>query len=91
MKRLFMLLCFVSLLAASTARAAAPLPVLITEPDCPDGFTMDLRPRSNPNTLGTLTWDGYPVLLERSGAVRYVIPHGDRLPDPLPFPNPSGS
>ena len=30
-----------------------PVPAVITVPDCGDGFTMDVRPRRNPEALGT--------------------------------------
>ncbi|NLL37263.1 MAG: hypothetical protein GX256_07060 [Fretibacterium sp.] len=80
------------LMFSSAALAFAPWPfsdpALIAHPDCGNSFTMDLRPRRNPQTLGTLTADGYPVLLDRQGVKgHYVMPRGSDLPNPVRVPS----
>ena len=71
-----------SLLAALPADALPPVPdpapAVITVPDCGDGFTMDVRPRRNPEVLGTVTRDGYPVLLDRRGENHYINMSGNQ-------------
>ena len=71
--------------ALAAARASVPYapPAVINEADCPSAFAMDVRPRRNPGTVGSVTADGYPVLLRPSGAAWYVMPHGMPLPDPV--------
>lgn len=76
-----------ALLAAALAAARAPVPcappAVINEADCPSAFAMDVRPRRNPGTVGSVTADGYPVLLGPSGAAWYVMPQGMPLPAPV--------
>ena len=50
-----LLACSLSLLAAVPAGALPPdpVPAVITVSDCGDGITMDVRPRRNPEALGT--------------------------------------
>lgn len=76
-----------ALALAGAAFAAHPpvsaAPAVITVPDCGDGFTMDVRPRRNPEALGTVTRDGYPVLLDREGENRYVMPRGMVIHTPV--------
>ncbi len=68
--------------ALTAARASVPYapPAVINEADCPSAFAMDVRPRRNPGTVGSVTADGYPVLLRPSGAAWYVMPQGMPLP-----------
>ena len=81
------LTCSLSLLAALPADALPPVPdpapAVITVPDCGDGFTMDVRPRRNPEALGTVTRDGYPVLLDRRGENHYILSRGADIPVPV--------
>lgn len=76
-----------ALALAGAAFAAHPpvpaVPAVITVPDCGDGFTMDVRPRRNPEALGTVTCDGYPVLLDCEGQSRYVMPRGMVIHTPV--------
>lgn len=62
---------------------SAPAPAVITVPDCGDGFTMDVRPRRNPEALGTVTRDGYPVLLDRRGENHYILSRGADIQTPV--------
>ena len=55
-----------------------PAPAVITVPDC-----SDVRTRRNPETLGTVTRDGYPVLLDREGANRFILPRGEKIHTPM--------
>ena len=68
--------------ALAAARASVPYapPAVINEADCPSAFAVDVRPRRNPGTVGSVTADGYPVLLRPSGAAWYVMPQGMPLP-----------
>ncbi len=68
--------------ALAAARASVPYapPAVINEADCLSAFAMDVRPRRNPGTVGSVTADGYPVLLRPSGAAWYVMPQGMPLP-----------
>ena len=81
------LLCSLSPLAAIPAGALPqvpdPAPAVITVPDCGDDFTMDVRPRRNPETIGTVTRDGYPVLLDRRGENHYILSRGVDIPVPV--------
>ena len=56
-------------LATASVRALVPYapPAVINESDCPSAFAMDVRPRRNPGSVGSVTADGYPVLLRPSG------------------------
>lgn len=93
MKRAFscvlgaILTCSLFLLVAIPAGALPPVPdpapAVITVPDCGDGFTMDVRPRRNPEALGTVTRDDYPVLLDRRGENRYILSRGVDIPVPV--------
>ena len=68
---------------------AAPLfaaPVLITEPDYIDSFTVVAEPPRTPKALGTVTRDGYPVFPTPWGGVVYIEQHGERIPGPLYLP-----
>ncbi len=98
----FALLIGTLFLSAASAEALPPVPepapAVITVPDCGDGFTMDVRPRRNPEALGTVTRDGYPVLLDRQGENHYVLSRGADIPTPVvqrgyPLPDhvPSGT
>lgn len=80
-----LLACSLSLLAAVPAGALPPdpVPAVITVSDCGDGFTMDVRPRRNPEPLGTVTRDGYPVLLDRRGENHYILSRGADIPVPV--------
>ena len=71
--------------ALAAARASVPYapPAVINEADCSSAFAMDVRPRRNPGSVGSVTADGYPVLLGPSGAAWYVMPQGMPLPDPV--------
>ena len=81
------LIAVLLLLGARPSGALPPLPcpapAVITVPDCSDGFTMDVRARRNPETLGTVTRDGYPVLLDREGANRFILPRGEKIHTPM--------
>ena len=70
--------------ALAAARASVPYapPAVINEVDCPSAFAMDVRSRRNPGTVGSVTADGYPLLLRPSGAAWYVMPQGMPLPAP---------
>ena len=43
-------------------------------------FILDVRPRRNPEALGTVTRDGYPVLLDRRGENHYILSWGADIP-----------
>lgn len=64
-------------------QAPEPAPAIITVSDCGDGFTMDVRPRRNPESLGTVTRDGYPVLLDRRGENHYILSRGADIQTPV--------
>lgn len=72
------------LLSAALAAVWTPVPyappAVINEADCPSAFAMDVRPRRNPGSVGSVTADGYPLLLRPSGAGWYVMPQGMPLP-----------
>lgn len=76
-----LLLSGLFLALATTPSGALPptpeaAPAVIAVPDCTDGFTMDVRPRRNPESLGTVTRDGYPVLLGGKGENHYILSRG---------------
>ena len=75
------------LLEAEPSGALPPVshaaPAVITAPDCGDGFTMDVRARRNPEALGTVTRDGYPVLLDRNGENHYILSRGMDIHTPV--------
>ena len=77
-----MVLLSAALVAVWTPVPYAP-PAVINEADCPSAFAMDVRPRRNPGTVGSVTADGYPVLLRPSEAAWYVMPQGMPLPAPV--------
>lgn len=81
------LIAVLLLLGVRSSEALPPLPcpapAVITVPDCSDGFTMDVRARRNPETLGTVTRDGYPVLLDREGTNRFILPRGEKIHTPM--------
>lgn len=76
-----------ALLSAALAAVRTPVPyappAVLNEADCPSAFAMDVRPRRNPASVGSVTADGYPVLLRPSGAAWYVMPQGMPLQAPV--------
>ena len=58
-------------------------PAVVNEPDCPSAFMMDVHHRHNPATPGSLTRDGYPVMLRANGKPWHIMPQGMPLPDPV--------
>ena len=79
-----MKVALLSAVLAASVRVPVPYapPAVINESDCPSAFAMDVRPRRNPGSVGSVTADGYPVLLRPSGAAWYVMPQGMSLPAP---------
>lgn len=70
-------------LASEWAHLPYEPPVIITEPDCPSSFMMDTHHRHNPEELGSMTRDGYPVMLGAAGESQYVMPRGMELTAPV--------
>ncbi len=79
-------LSFTVLKAEAHEHVYYSVPGLISVPDCNDGFTMDVRPRRNPGAIGTLTGDGFPVMLDAGGNSHFIMPRGMKLPDVLLIP-----
>ena len=61
-------------------------PAVISAPDCPDGFTMDVHHRHEPAASGSVTRDGYPVLLKPNAERYYIMPQGMKIVDPVVVP-----
>lgn len=83
MKRMA-ILAFAGLLAYAAPLWAAP--VLITEPDYVDSFTIFAKPRRNPGSPGMVTSGGYPVFSTSGGGIAYIEQRGESLPVPLRLP-----
>ena len=90
MRTLAFAACVVLLCLAAPALAWTPTPygppAVINQSDCPSSFMMDVHHRHNPAELGSVTRDGYPVLLTPKGKPWHIMPQGMPLPDPVRLP-----
>ena len=90
MKRPIMMAVIIASCSTMSAHAWTPVPygppAVINGSDCPSSFMMDVHHRHEPAQLGSVTRDGYPVMLGPKGEPRYIMPQGMELPDPVRLP-----